>query len=287
MQHVSSKSTGLTSCDSETCARAEPTTYRQLTLFAAGSHASRSLSPGSAAARAMTATSGRRCAALLKSCGPVGSLLRTLLASPAYISTRCYLTWKISATPAGRLRFRLVPSVRRTSDSACSLLPTPTAGEHTFNRNAAPGSTPRPTLMGMARYDLWPTPRSTDGSHGGRVTPCKSREGGNLIEAVSAAMWPTPTVGDSKAARNATAERQRIPPTGIHGGRTLTDYVTLYPTPTARDCYNRGPSEANRNSLALNHMATGGNGGVLNPTWVEWLMGFPTGWSDCDASETP
>ena len=26
-------------------------------------------------------------------------------------------------------------------------------------------------------------------------------------------------------------------------------------------------------------------GGQLNPTWVEWLMGFPIGWTDCDASE--
>jgi DNA (cytosine-5)-methyltransferase 1 len=26
--------------------------------------------------------------------------------------------------------------------------------------------------------------------------------------------------------------------------------------------------------------STAGNGGSLNPTWVEWLMGFPTGWTD-------
>jgi hypothetical protein len=27
--------------------------------------------------------------------------------------------------------------------------------------------------------------------------------------------------------------------------------------------------------------------GTLNPTWIEWLMGFPLGWTDCDALETP
>ena len=27
--------------------------------------------------------------------------------------------------------------------------------------------------------------------------------------------------------------------------------------------------------------------GSLNPPWVEWLMGFPEGWTDLDASETP
>ncbi len=29
-----------------------------------------------------------------------------------------------------------------------------------------------------------------------------------------------------------------------------------------------------------------GNGGKLNPTWVEWLMGFPLGWTDLEGSET-
>jgi len=28
-------------------------------------------------------------------------------------------------------------------------------------------------------------------------------------------------------------------------------------------------------------------GGWLNPTWVEWLMGFPEGWTDLEPSETP
>jgi len=28
-------------------------------------------------------------------------------------------------------------------------------------------------------------------------------------------------------------------------------------------------------------------GGQPNPTWVEWLMGFPLGWTDLEDSETP
>jgi len=27
-------------------------------------------------------------------------------------------------------------------------------------------------------------------------------------------------------------------------------------------------------------------GGSLNPQWVEWLMGFPEGWTDLSNSET-
>ena len=55
----------------------------------------------------------------------------------------------------------------------------------------------------------------------------------------------------------------------------------MWPTPTMkanRDCL----AERNRNSLALepavNH-ALGTLGGKLNPTWVEWLMGFPLEWT--------
>ena len=32
---------------------------------------------------------------------------------------------------------------------------------------------------------------------------------------------------------------------------------------------------------------TQGNGGKSNPGLLEWLMGFPIGWTDCDASATP
>src|SRR5262245_54541484 len=43
----------------------------------------------------------------------------------------------------------------------------------------------------------WPnTPSASLGPNGGLVTPAKAREGGTLIEAVSARMWPTPTASD-------------------------------------------------------------------------------------------
>jgi hypothetical protein len=44
---------------------------------------------------------------------------------------------------------------------------------------------------------------------------------------------PPPTAGDASMARNSTATRHRIPPTGIHAGDTLTDILvpTGVPTP--------------------------------------------------------
>jgi len=82
----------------------------------------------------------------------------------------------------------------------------------------------------------WPTPRSTDGTHGGRVTPRKSRNGGNLIEAVSKEMFTTPCADDTGHRKKKYAQ----------GGSALSNQI----------------------------------GGQLNPTWVEWLMGVPIGWSD-------
>jgi hypothetical protein len=56
---------------------------------------------------------------------------------------------------------------------------------------------------------LWPTPTSTLGSKGGRVTPRKSREGGNLLEAVAARLWPTPTARDWKSGSKGTQGNAR------------------------------------------------------------------------------
>ena len=100
--------------------------YEQLTLFQEGSHASLLVLPGSAEARKMTVTSGRRCSALYKKSGPLGCLVRTCLESSIWHSTRCYLTWRVSATPAKHLLFQLAVSMPRTNDSESLFWPTPT-----------------------------------------------------------------------------------------------------------------------------------------------------------------
>ena len=37
------------------------------------------------------------------------------------------------------------------------------------------------------------------------------------------------------------------------------------------------PTEEERRNLSQ------GNGGQMNPTWVEWLMGYPIGWTELNA----
>jgi len=51
----------------------------------------------------------------------------------------------------------------------------------------------------------------------------------------------------------------------------------LWPTPTAHNAKEtNAPSESLRNTPTLAAQA----GGQLNPTWVEWLMNWPIGWTE-------
>jgi DNA (cytosine-5)-methyltransferase 1 len=67
--------------------------------------------------------------------------------------------------------------------------------------------------------------------------------------------------------------------TGLNGGsngrKALKKRLS---TPVARMWKDNGHgvSELKRNSETLAMQA----GGSLNPTWVEWLMGWPLGWTD-------
>lgn len=66
--------------------------------------------------------------------------------------------------------------------------------------------------------------------------------------------------------------------------RTDANECGLLPTPTVQDASNNaGPSQFRRNSLPLNAAI----GGALNPNWIDWLMGFPVGWTDLDALAMP
>ena len=58
-----------------------------------------------------------------------------------------------------------------------------------------------------------------------------------------------------------------------------------WPTPQARDY--KGPSGRAHNGMVDDLPSAVGEqipsiGGRLNPMWVEWLMGFPEGWTDLE-----
>jgi hypothetical protein len=120
--------------------------------------------PGSKWARRMTATSGRQCLKSSDASGPLGCLERMLLDSSTWGSTRSFLTWKKTHTPAGRLIFRLALSMPRTSVAASgSWLATPT---ETNNQNC-------PSMQkwpGCARLtEMLPAPTARDYKDGTSV----------------------------------------------------------------------------------------------------------------------
>jgi len=75
----------------------------------------------------MTVTSGRKCLESYQNSGPLGCLVRMCLGSSIWHSTRCFLTWKESATPGRRSLFRLAVSMPRTSETESQFWPTPMA----------------------------------------------------------------------------------------------------------------------------------------------------------------
>lgn len=94
--------------------------------------------------------------------------------------------------------------------------------------------------------------------------------------------FPTPRATDGpKGAVSATAfTASRV----ASGQANLSEFIQHFAAPTARDWRSGKASQATmeRNSRPLSEQI----GGSLNPTWVEWLMGFEIGWTDLGASET-
>lgn len=140
--------------------------------------ASPSRSPASSAVMMTSGTYGPSYSACSVPEGPLSlweSRLRQRLARIG--SMECVLTWKASATPAGRSLSRLVPSTRPTAEIDCGLWVTPSARDWKDS-------------PGMAQ-------EGADGRN--RID--------QLPRQVAAAMWPTATLGDSRNSRNATATR--------------------------------------------------------------------------------
>ena len=78
-----------------------------------------------------------------------------------------------------------------------------------------------------------------------------------LSQQVAARMWPTPFATDHKGAGTNGELRDRLDYAAERGGTKSNEY----PAPPK-------------------------TGGQLNPTWVEWLMGWPIGWTDLKPLET-
>lgn len=71
-------------------------------------------------------------------------------------------------------------------------------------------------------------------------------------------------------------ERAYNPATGKYVQITLNRQVQMWPTPTSRDYRSPGLPDKREARQALTEII----GGQLNPTFVEYLMGFPKDWTN-------
>lgn len=142
------------------------------------------------------------------------------------------------------------------------------------------GKTPSPNEL--SRMNYWPTP--TVAMEAPNLGSNKVNGPRSLIQ-VAKEMWPTPDSSQrgtrsADLVKNGSTVRRRK--SGQQRGIDLQTAVK-FATPQARDWKGAsGRSMKGEGSEDPSQI-----GGQLNPAWVEWLMGFPLGWTALNASEMP
>ena len=227
-------------------------------------------------------TSGQSILDLSKSSDQLGLLEKMLVDTLNSVSTPYLRTWKAKVTPQGRLVFQLRASGRTTKEKESGSWHTPTVMDHLPTRteealkkqymNHRKGRTEHSTLRDQVTFpkpdQMWRTP---DNMAGGSNLP-----------------------GIQKALDEGHLKRPSGQPIQIR----LQDQVReerLWPTPAAHEGrlgYQRRDTGKKGTQKSLSTIVIDTEGGrekttgQLNPTWVEWLMGYPTGWTDLNVSET-
>jgi len=177
-------------------------------------------------------------------------------------------TWPRAGTMRNGQCYQQPNSELRTCETEFGLWPTPSAqqaGESEAFLGRLQTKDGAPWRLGERAYDpltgkhtqktlnravkMWPTPTEDDSSN---VNPKPNRRPG-LVSRVNEAeriYWPTPSVTTTGG------------PTGLGGGSGNKEKLE---------------------QVGLQKMATG----QLNPRWVEWLMGYPPGWTALEDSAMP
>jgi hypothetical protein len=97
------------------------------------------------------------------------------------------------------------------------------------------------------------------------------------IKEIGSGLWPTPVHSEARQGLQIRREGKK----GTQ--QSLTTAVLTWPTPRTKGmCGGSGAwNQLNKaTTLEEARQMGAGNGGQLNPTWVEWLMGWPLGWTD-------
>lgn len=176
-------------------------------------------------------------------------------------------TWRRAGMVSYGIAYQQKPLERITRGTGFGSLPTPKVSSGSYDNSHGKRSY---SLRGMALHNLWPTPLA-----GERDASPKIKMDGKPNLAMLARAFPTPTVNDAKNSTMSESQRTRSSLVGA--------ILRLLPTPTMprpHDSENTvGKFMKNQKQKDLTSVVAQA-GGQLNPNWVEWLMGWPIGWTD-------
>ena len=229
--------------------------------------------------------SGQSVLDLSKNVGRLGLLEKTLVDILNSVSTPYSRTWKVKVTPQGRLVFELRASVQTIKEKESGLWQTPTAvgiqeRSHealekkmkkrlaTGRKTVPPGSLTEqikfsPNKDQLPNWNMWRTP---DNMKGGSNLP-------GIKKALDEGHLKRPSGQQIQIRLQDQVKEERIQP-------------KKWPTPTANEDAAGRPTGKMQKMLGNHPDVRGTGGGTLNPTWVEWLMGYPLGFTDLKVSET-
>ena len=269
--------------------------YEQLTLFPGDSPVSHSVWLESRKVKGTTVTYGLKCSELSESCARIASSVRMYLESSSLPPGKWSRIWSTLAITSSCSIMKLRLSELGTDEAGSSLWATPNTMDS----------------MDCRSYEAMKR-QATNGGRKNRRRPSNLREQVDplMCQAYKDAsteangLIPTPTVSGNNNA----------PGSSPKAGMGLSTYVKLFPTPRANEYKDtlqsvppsrqKEPGKCNlTQAIALEKLyttpcaadsqgTTGGNNhrslrtdvaGQLNPAWVEWLMGFPIGWTDLNA----
>lgn len=171
------------------------------------------------------------------------------------------------------------------SEAGSGLLPTPLASIATHGGPNQRDSSGRPGLQMAAM--MWPTPSShkqtasgdlvnRDGTTWDGVSKPHSKATGKPVQTalLDKIKYSTPTVNDAK--------NSSLPPSQINRDGLVGDVMRNWPAPRTKwVCGGSGALEQLKQATTPEEarVIRAGDGGQLNPPWVEWLMGWPIEWT--------
>lgn len=246
-------------CDPSTAARGVESWIASLRA----TRASRSASPADAVDRMILATCGPTSLASLTRRHRPSSFSRTCPATSIWGSVRLPESLKEWATRSRRACSARERSARRIVGFGCSYSQWPTAKASLGGADPVGGGDNRGAANLKRAVLEWTTPQAHDVT-GGHLTRGGLRSSEMLLPG-QAKMWPTPTQRDSKG------KSQRGEAAPMDALANMAECSRSFRPDPATSMPGDESSKQTRR---------------LNLRFVEWLMGWPIGWTDCERPAT-